>query len=294
MSAKQSQRAHNTSAVSLFPATRTTAGFTLIELLVVIAIIAILASLLLPVLSKAKDRALLANDLNNIRQVLVASHLFAGDNEDYLPYTSWGFPPDRDCWAHDRNIMDGSGLNSPLVISNQVESFRRGQLGVYLRDVKLLNCPRDVTDRTTGRGTADFARRTIKICSYVWNGAIVSYSVPPATIKTSRFKLSQLRPSGILMWEGPESEEAYLYNDVGNHPHEGVSQRHCSSRRAINQKDNVAGVAPLGTLSGSAFTLKMARWFTPQLAGRNIWPTNPNPVGPNDAWYNPASRDGTF
>jgi prepilin-type N-terminal cleavage/methylation domain-containing protein len=52
-------------------------GFTLIELLVVIAVIAILAALLLPSLAKAKDRALLTNDLNNIRQIALAAVMFA-------------------------------------------------------------------------------------------------------------------------------------------------------------------------------------------------------------------------
>jgi len=60
-------------------------GFTLIELLVVIAIIAILASILLPVLAKAKTRTQVTYCMNNLRQVMLAWKMYPDDNNGWFP-----------------------------------------------------------------------------------------------------------------------------------------------------------------------------------------------------------------
>ena len=60
-------------------------GFTLIELLVVIAIIGILASMLLPVLAKAKQKANDVKAMSNLKQVALAMQMYIGDNDETYP-----------------------------------------------------------------------------------------------------------------------------------------------------------------------------------------------------------------
>jgi prepilin-type N-terminal cleavage/methylation domain-containing protein/prepilin-type processing-associated H-X9-DG protein len=117
-------------------------GFTLVELLVVSGIIALLISILIPVLGRARDKANQTACLSNLRQIGTAFRMYAGDNKDWCPFSApLSFPTDQvEDWIHWR-----TGINNAGVQSSAIAPYLGGK---SLAVANIFRCP---ADRLEGR-----------------------------------------------------------------------------------------------------------------------------------------------
>lgn len=275
-------------------------AFTLLELLVVVATLAILAVLLVPALARTDDNGARMVCVNNLRQMGLASGMYAGDNQDHLPHSNWDGGNNAAAprgWLYGMISSQGLPVGFPAgiipdpyssvspynLLTNPAgtNAWLSGLWFQYVKNFKSYLCPVDIENKDYLLPSASGGRQN-KLSTYVMNGAVDGF--PTGNTWPTPCKLTDVwNPACYLVWEpdenavGPGNPGPFEYNDGANFPNtsEGIGRLHSAN------SGNMLCV-------GGNVQFVTVQTFQQQSA---MYPGS-GPNGKTFAWWSPFSGNG--
>ena len=251
-------------------------GFTLVELLVVIGIIALLISILLPSLNKARQQGQMIKCLSNIRSIQMAVTMYANENRQYVPAVNWGGGATNNGkvlagWLYPTGGPASTERFGPGGFTGPMKEtvIEQGALWPYLQTREIYRCPGH--DRALVRGRTDTAT------SYLMNGAMNGYN------RQMLYRITQFKSDDVCIWEADEAAGA-AFNDGSSFPDESFIGPNATIGKAAFEVRH-GKVSTLGFIGGHAETmlhdevLKFARDDKGKRRNQ-FWCTPPNADNP--------------